>query len=82
MTNNKSVTIPVVTLRNREGQVDPGLNGLALDKLSETISSVLVMGTTGEWPSATYHEHWDMLCLLYTSPSPRDATLSRMPSSA
>ena len=25
---------------------------------------------------------WDYLCLLYTSPSPRDATLSRMPSSA
>ena len=25
---------------------------------------------------------WDIICLLYTSPSPRDATLSRMPSSA
>ena len=25
---------------------------------------------------------WNMGCLLYTSPSPRDATLSRMPSSA
>ena len=25
---------------------------------------------------------WLMFCLLYTSPSPRDATLSRMPSSA
>ena len=25
---------------------------------------------------------WDGNCLLYTSPSPRDATLSRMPSSA
>ena len=25
---------------------------------------------------------WDDGCLLYTSPSPRDATLSRMPSSA
>ena len=25
-------------------------------------------------------QHW--ICLLYTSPSPRDATLSRMPSSA
>ena len=25
---------------------------------------------------------WACLCLLYTSPSPRDATLSRMPSSA
>ena len=24
----------------------------------------------------------DTICLLYTSPSPRDATLSRMPSSA
>ena len=25
---------------------------------------------------------WSLGCLLYTSPSPRDATLSRMPSSA
>ena len=25
---------------------------------------------------------WNSICLLYTSPSPRDATLSRMPSSA
>ena len=25
---------------------------------------------------------WQYTCLLYTSPSPRDATLSRMPSSA
>ena len=25
---------------------------------------------------------WNEICLLYTSPSPRDATLSRMPSSA
>ena len=28
------------------------------------------------------YTHWDWSCLLYTSPSPRDATLSRMPSSA
>ena len=27
------------------------------------------------------YEEW-VICLLYTSPSPRDATLSRMPSSA
>ena len=27
-------------------------------------------------------ESLDSICLLYTSPSPRDATLSRMPSSA
>ena len=30
----------------------------------------------------TNHYHWKGPCLLYTSPSPRDATLSRMPSSA
>ena len=34
-----------------------------------------------------YHNDFDLadqseVCLLYTSPSPRDATLSRMPSSA
>ena len=28
------------------------------------------------------HYRREFLCLLYTSPSPRDATLSRMPSSA
>ena len=30
----------------------------------------------------TIPQGWDDFCLLYTSPSPRDATLSRMPSSA
>ena len=29
-----------------------------------------------------YWPHVQLSCLLYTSPSPRDATLSRMPSSA
>ena len=34
---------------------------------------------------AKYFVHlaqWDLVCLLYTSPSPRDRTRSRMPSSA
>ena len=35
-------------------------------------------GSLGE----TLHLSHIKLCLLYTSPSPRDATLSRMPSSA
>ena len=34
----------------------------------------------GRWES--FGEYLNYLCLLYTSPSPRDATLSRMPSSA
>ena len=32
--------------------------------------------------SASLKKAYYKLCLLYTSPSPRDATLSRMPSSA
>ena len=31
---------------------------------------------------AVIHQELQTVCLLYTSPSPRDATLSRMPSSA
>ena len=30
----------------------------------------------------TNYKAYNNICLLYTSPSPRDATLSRMPSSA
>ena len=40
-----------------------------------------VMKYTREWEDLTHRMgYW--VCLLYTSPSPRDATLSRMPSSA
>ena len=45
-----------------------------LDRFHQVIQ--IVMG----WYNAHLHEF--RICLLYTSPSPRDATLSRMPSSA
>ena len=35
-----------------------------------------------EQQNLTTFSSYDDICLLYTSPSPRDATLSRMPSSA
>ena len=51
----------------------PVLNGEKHNKLNEVIiDSFDRLGET--------FESWN--CLLYTSPSPRDATLSRMPSSA
>ena len=34
------------------------------------------------WKGETLEEYWWCTCLLYTSPSPRDRTRSRMPSSA
>ena len=41
---------------------------------------------TAAWPATGWAKDYTMNygnpCLLYTSPSPRDATLSRMPSSA
>ena len=37
---------------------------------------------TGPLTKASFEESFKMICLLYTSPSPRDGLLSRMPSSA
>ena len=46
------------------------------------IKCLRILGFTGI--IETINKGWDRsrICLLYTSPSPRDATLSRMPSSA
>ena len=43
---------------------------------------VVVGGGPGGYAAAFLAADEGMDCLLYTSPSPRDATLSRMPSSA
>ena len=45
---------------------------------SGTITNSGLIESTGETASG----NGEFACLLYTSPSPRDATLSRMPSSA
>ena len=56
----------------------------ALNGLVERFNRVV--GGSGQDMSS--HRFWELdfeadeICLLYTSPSPRDATLSRMPSSA
>ena len=52
----------------------------------------LILAASTEASTAAVHIDWlgvirglaamGSICLLYTSPSPRDATLSRMPSSA
>ena len=49
-------------------------------------AAIIVLGGNdllrGLDPQASYDNLRAIICLLYTSPSPRDATLSRMPSSA
>ena len=43
----------------------------------DSTSAVLINGQVDNWDKYQY-----MVCLLYTSPSPRDRQKSRMPSSA
>ena len=49
------------------------------DSLKKSKGSVVLFSTVAAQRGFTNHS---IICLLYTSPSPRDATLSRMPSSA
>ena len=52
--------------------------------LTTTVTAVGPTSTSGtvDCDGATYEIVYTVDCLLYTSPSPRDSTLSRMPSSA
>ena len=57
--------------------------GEELKEIRQLLSTILSLhpGTSPSHPALSCKEIYDS-CLLYTSPSPRDATLSRMPSSA
>ena len=78
--NGKAYSIPSHSLPTARGMGEPITGRLNADSGVQFISSVigiegdsfLIMNTAG----------YGYICLLYTSPSPRDATLSRMPSSA
>ena len=56
---------------------------LEVNKLNENLDSIdSKYDTIFDSLVLTFRDFEDNYCLLYTSPSPRDATLSRMPSSA
>ena len=55
---------------------------LALKGLHAEQVPVHLVADGGQQHRASYRNINPQACLLYTSPSPRDATLSRMPSSA
>ena len=62
--------------------------------MAGSVNKVILIGNLGQDPEVRTTSNGQMVatlsiatsesynCLLYTSPSPRDATLSRMPSSA
>ena len=51
-------------------------------EIEEKIAELKYQEEVNEYQEKRKSEYPDWGCLLYTSPSPRDATLSRMPSSA
>ena len=51
-------------------------------RISDEEIAFLYMSTPSKIKDAVSDEAWVYACLLYTSPSPRDAHESRMPSSA
>ena len=65
----------IATLRNARGEKHPDPLYAAKKVISYGADSVTIHLREDR-------RHINDICLLYTSPSPRDATLSRMPSSA
>jgi len=64
-------------------QLDPAAGGVSqatFDAHTHGYRKVTRIGADSDDKFAS--PTWVDICLLYTSPSPRDATLSRMPSSA
>ena len=53
-----------------------------ISRMSDLFGDAKVLVVDCDAPLDTDLSRQEMPCLLYTSPSPRDATLSRMPSSA
>ena len=71
----------LLRLRQSIDNIDAALIHLLAERFKAT-QSVGVLKARMDLPPADPAREERQICLLYTSPSPRDATLSRMPSSA
>ena len=66
---------PVIVLeKDHVGRHASGVNAGGVRRLGRDIAEIPLSVASMEW--------WNQICLLYTSPSPRDLSTSRMPSSA
>ena len=74
-----------VTFDNNPGDVTVSAGTVAGSGTSRTITGPFTTGALAlniEWTNGDGSHTLNYTCLLYTSPSPRDRTRSRMPSSA
>mgnify|MGYP003328589450 CR=1 FL=1 len=75
----EATSIPVENLHYHSTGPERGID---MGRSLVDVMPILVIASTDEvTPTGRYAEH-EWICLLYTSPSPRDRTRSRMPSSA
>ena len=77
---DRTITLPDATgtLLTADGD-GSSLTGVGVDGISSSANSTAMTIDSNENITIS---NSNSACLLYTSPSPRDATLSRMPSSA
>ena len=66
---------------NKDGSLTGNVFATVEDK-NQPVDAKVTLSSEGVVIEAVQAEDGVFSCLLYTSPSPRDATLSRMPSSA
>ena len=76
---------PIAIQRTLEDRLAPGVVldsafGENAESLLKKVEHVQIIACGTSYHAGMTARYW--FCLLYTSPSPRDATLSRMPSSA
>ena len=75
------IIMPSHFLRKESGTSRDGERRLMAAILSDGIEAFILQSSSNSVNSRRSKKNFNA-CLLYTSPSPRDATLSRMPSSA
>ena len=66
----------------RSGTLSEGQRAMLLKRLSSRLTATGVLVVNSDRHRTQGRNREDCHCLLYTSPSPRDGLLSRMPSSA
>ena len=71
----------IIWLTGQPGSGKTTLANALKAKFESTTNKVLIVDGD-DLRNITTNKDYSRACLLYTSPSPRDATLSRMPSSA
>ena len=84
-TLDRCTAVPSIIGDSSEFLIIAGLSGTAKDighLTEESPNAFLLGGAMGAAVTMALGLALSQTCLLYTSPSPRDATLSRMPSSA